>query len=268
MKKLSSVLLFLSIFIVGCSNPENSSTDNSTSESSKIEKEKEVFKLYGAEYNLSAKTFSVSGKTNIDNKVVAKKDGEEFGEVRVTASGSIEYVGEIPEKSFDIEFSDKNNSETVTIKSLSELEQEERDKRIAIAKEERKKADEEAEKEAKVEQDKKEEEETNKKQAKNFLIENASREHKNALKKAEEYLNYTSFSKNGLYEQLIYEKFPDDSAQFAIDNIETDWNRQALNKAKDYLEYSSFSNEGLYDQLIYEGFTEEEARFAIDNLPK
>ncbi|MGF2053370.1 hypothetical protein [Vagococcus fluvialis] len=158
MKKLSSVLLLLSFFIVGCSKSDNSSTNNSTSESSKVEKEKEVFKLYGAEYNLSAKTFSVSGKTNIDNKVVAKKDGEEIGEVKVTASGSIEYVGEIPEKSFDIEFSDKTNSETVTIKSLSELEQEERDKQIAIAKEERKKADEEAAKIAKEEQEKKEKE--------------------------------------------------------------------------------------------------------------
>ncbi|QIL49819.1 hypothetical protein G7082_13250 [Vagococcus hydrophili] len=81
-------------------------------------------------------------------------------------------------------------------------------------------------------------------------------------------MNYTAFSKSNLYDQLLFEKSSEDSAQFAIDNIEVDWNQQALKKAKSYLEYSSFSDAGLYDQLIFEKFTEEQARYAMDNLPK
>lgn len=93
-----------------------------------------------------------------------------------------------------------------------------------------------------------------------------SREAKNALGTAESYLNYSSFSKQGLYDQLLYEQYPEDAAQYAVDNIQTDWNENALGTAKSYLEYSSFSDAGLFDQLIYEGFTDEQAQYAIDNL--
>jgi Host cell surface-exposed lipoprotein. len=44
-------------------------------------------------------------------------------------------------------------------------------------------------------------------------------------------------SKRGLYEQLTSEygeKFPAEAAQYAIDNLTTDWNLQALKCAKDY----------------------------------
>ncbi|EHU8827511.1 Ltp family lipoprotein [Enterococcus faecalis] len=95
-----------------------------------------------------------------------------------------------------------------------------------------------------------------------------SREFQNALQSAKDYLDYTAFSKQGLYEQLLYEKYPEDAAQYAIDNIQVDWNKNALQTAKDYLDYSSFSNQGLYEQLIHDGYTEEQAQFAVDNLPK
>lgn len=75
-----------------------------------------------------------------------------------------------------------------------------------------------------------------------------------------------AFSKEGLFEQLQYEGFPDDAARYAVDTIQTDWNDQALKKAKSYLEFSHFSDQGLYEQLIYEKFTESEAQYAIDNL--
>lgn len=94
------------------------------------------------------------------------------------------------------------------------------------------------------------------------------REYKNALKNAYDYLDYTSFSKSGLYDQLIYEGYPDDAAQYAIDNIKADWNKNALQAAIDYLDYTSFSDQGLYDQLIYEGFTSEQTQYAVDNLPE
>ena len=44
-------------------------------------------------------------------------------------------------------------------------------------------------------------------------------------------------SKQGIYDQLTSEygeKFPADAAQYAIDNVEADWNANALEKAKLY----------------------------------
>lgn len=95
-----------------------------------------------------------------------------------------------------------------------------------------------------------------------------SREFRNAQETAEQYLVYTSFSKSGLYDQLLFEGYPEDAAQYAIDRMDegVNWDIQALEKAKEYLEYSSFSDQGLYDQLLFEGFTEEQAQYAIDNL--
>ena len=95
------------------------------------------------------------------------------------------------------------------------------------------------------------------------------REYQNALKKAESYLKYSAFSYNGLYKQLTSEYgsgFPADAAQYAMDNVEVDWNEQAVKKAESYLKYSAFSEQGLYDQLTSEygsGFTPEQARHAI-----
>ena len=95
-----------------------------------------------------------------------------------------------------------------------------------------------------------------------------SREYKNALAKAKDYLEYSAFSKEGLKAQLIYSKYPEDAAQYAVDNVGADWNEQALKKAKDYLDYDSFSNEGLKEQLVYSKFTEDQAQYAIEHLPK
>lgn len=95
-----------------------------------------------------------------------------------------------------------------------------------------------------------------------------SREFQNALSSANNYLDYSSFSKEGLKEQLIFEQFPEDAAQYAIDNVKVDWNEQALKTAKSYLDYSSFSNADLQDQLVYDKFTPEQAQYAINNLPE
>ncbi|MEB2301126.1 Ltp family lipoprotein [Lysinibacillus xylanilyticus] len=103
-------------------------------------------------------------------------------------------------------------------------------------------------------------------------MENAPREHKLALQKAEQYAEMMSMSKAGIYDQLISEhgeKFPTDAAQFAIDNIVFDWKANALAKAEQYAEMMSMSNQAIYEQLISqhgEKFTAEEAQYAIDNL--
>lgn len=96
--------------------------------------------------------------------------------------------------------------------------------------------------------------------------EKVPREYRNALKSAEGYLRAMHFSKEGLYNQLLYEEYPQDAASYAVDNIVVDWNEQALKTAESYLNLMSFSDSGLRDQLEYEGFSEEQIDYAINNL--
>lgn len=97
-------------------------------------------------------------------------------------------------------------------------------------------------------------------------------EQKNALRKAESYAKTMYMSKQGIYDQLTSEYgegFDKEAAQYAIDNIEWDWNANALAKAKSYRDTMSMSKNRIYDQLISqygEKFTKEEAQYAIDHL--
>ena len=88
---------------------------------------------------------------------------------------------------------------------------------------------------------------------------------RNALSQAKSYLEYSSFSASGLIEQLEYEGYTTEEAQYAVANCNADWNEQALNKALSYLEFSSFSYSGLHEQLTYEGFLPAEVQYAVDN---
>lgn len=82
---------------------------------------------------------------------------------------------------------------------------------------------------------------------------------KNALAKAQSYLKYGAFSRQGLIEQLEFEEFSTEDTTFAVDHCGADWNQQAAAKAEQYLKYSAFSRQGLIDQLEFEGFTHEQA---------
>lgn len=101
---------------------------------------------------------------------------------------------------------------------------------------------------------------------------NIPTEYKNALEKAKVYSENMHMSKQGIYDQLTSEygeKFPEDAAQYAIDNINADWKVNALEKAKVYYETMNMSKSAIYDQLVSEygeKFTEEEAQYAVDNL--
>lgn len=103
---------------------------------------------------------------------------------------------------------------------------------------------------------------------------NVPKEYKSALTKATIYANDMYMSKEGLYDQLISEygeKFSEEAAQYAIDNVEANWKENALQKAKTYQDDMAMSPDAIYDQLISdygEKFTEEEAQYAIDNLEK
>lgn len=102
---------------------------------------------------------------------------------------------------------------------------------------------------------------------------NVSREYRNALKSAQNYIDMMHFSEKGLYEQLTSEygeQYPADAAQYAIENVKVDWNEEALEAAQSYLEIMPMSDAELFEQLTSEygeQFTEEQAQYAIDNLP-
>ncbi|MFD1419223.1 Ltp family lipoprotein [Companilactobacillus keshanensis] len=93
-----------------------------------------------------------------------------------------------------------------------------------------------------------------------------------ALNNARDYLSFSNMSKRGLYDQLTSEygeKFPADAAQYAVDNLQADWNLEALNCAKDYRKDQNMSTSEIYDQLISdygEQFAPSEANYAIQHL--
>lgn len=91
---------------------------------------------------------------------------------------------------------------------------------------------------------------------------------KNALAKAEQYLDSMAFSKSGLADQLEYEGFEASEIEYAVENCGANWKEQAALKAQEYLDSQSFSKEGLIEQLEYEGFTSEQAAYGVDKVYK
>lgn len=87
-----------------------------------------------------------------------------------------------------------------------------------------------------------------------------------AVKLAEQYLGYSSFSRSGLIEQLEYEGFSNSDAKFGADYIDVDWRKQGAAKAEEYLDYSAFSKSGLIEQLEYEGFSNSDAKYGTEKL--
>ena len=83
---------------------------------------------------------------------------------------------------------------------------------------------------------------------------------------ADRYLEVSSFSRQGLVDQLVFEGFPVEVAVSAVDSTGTDWYEQAALTAVRYLEVSSFSRQGLVDQLVFEGFTSAEAEFGAQQV--
>lgn len=99
-----------------------------------------------------------------------------------------------------------------------------------------------------------------------------SAEFSSALKQAENYSDMMHMSKLAIFDQLTSEhggQFPDEAAQYAIDNLDVDWNENALASAISYQETMSMSKEAIRDQLTSEyggQFTVEEAAYAVENL--
>ena len=86
----------------------------------------------------------------------------------------------------------------------------------------------------------------------------------NAREMASDYLDYSSFSRQGLIEQLEFEGFSTADATYGADSTGADWYEQAALKAQEYLDYSAFSRDGLIEQLEFEGFSRDEAVYGVN----
>ncbi len=95
-------------------------------------------------------------------------------------------------------------------------------------------------------------------------VKQLTRAQENAIEAAEDYLDYSAFSRSGLIDQLVYEDYSKAVATFAVDSLDVNWKEQAFLSAQAYLDYSSFSLKGLIDQLRYEGFTKAQAEYGAE----
>ncbi|GAA1128685.1 Ltp family lipoprotein [Citricoccus alkalitolerans] len=97
-------------------------------------------------------------------------------------------------------------------------------------------------------------------------------EHRSALAQAQNYSDLMYLSKAGLWDQLTSEyggQFTEEAADYAVENVEADWQQNALEQGRSYQETMSMSPAAVYDQLVSEyggQFTAEEAQYAVDNL--
>ena len=73
-------------------------------------------------------------------------------------------------------------------------------------------------------------------------------------------------SRESLRDQLAYEGFTSEQANYGVSNISVDWNEQAVKSAESYLSFSSFSKKSLTRQLRYEGFTKKQTAYAIKKV--
>lgn len=93
---------------------------------------------------------------------------------------------------------------------------------------------------------------------------------KNALRAAENYLDFAPFSYKGLIEQLSSDAgdgYDRADATYAADHVDADWKEQAAKAAQNYLDFSPFSRQGLIEQLTSDagdGYTMEQATYGVD----
>lgn len=89
---------------------------------------------------------------------------------------------------------------------------------------------------------------------------------KNALNKADSYLQIMAFSRDGLIGQLEYDGFTYSEAVYGADHCNADWYEQAARKAKSYLDIMFFSRQRLIEQLEYDGFSYDQAVYGVDKV--
>lgn len=100
------------------------------------------------------------------------------------------------------------------------------------------------------------------------VVESVPFEYENALRSAENYIDFMGFSKQGLRDQLDYEGYSKKAIKYAVDNVDADWKEECVESAESYLSFMSFSERELRDQLEYEGYTKKQINYAIDKVYK
>ncbi|MFR3429393.1 MAG: Ltp family lipoprotein [Holdemanella porci] len=117
-------------------------------------------------------------------------------------------------------------------------------------------------------------EETKTKDTKEKIVEtkedtSVPKEYRNALRSAKTYSDMMHMSKQGIYDQLTSEygeKFDAEAAQYAIDNLNADYNENALKCGENCTKSDAYvkSSNSMITQLqkMAEKFTPEEAQMA------
>lgn len=83
---------------------------------------------------------------------------------------------------------------------------------------------------------------------------------KQAIRAANTYLSVMGYSKQGLEDQLVYDKFSRADAKYAVNHLDVNWNEQAYRSARDLLNVMGYSPAGLVSQLeTYGKFTHAQA---------
>jgi|GEM_PF-1472213 len=85
-----------------------------------------------------------------------------------------------------------------------------------------------------------------------------------AFDMAASYLRYSSFSRDGLVNQLEYEGYTTEEATAAVDAQGADWNAQSVRSAESYLGFAAFSRQWLIEQLELDGYTNSQAILGVD----
>ncbi|MDD5589399.1 MAG: Ltp family lipoprotein [Candidatus Nanoarchaeia archaeon] len=87
---------------------------------------------------------------------------------------------------------------------------------------------------------------------------------KNAISAAESYISIMAFSKTGLIKQLKFDGYSKEDAEYAVDKLKINYNKQAEKAAKNYLDLMAFSRTGLIKQLKFDGYTQEQAVHGVN----
>ncbi|MBC2309290.1 Ltp family lipoprotein [Listeria booriae] len=279
---LMGVLLVFSFGLVACGN-EQAKGDTQAEKTPKVEEKKDIELTIDQSYIQSDDNGKVVIKGKVDPKASLSSEGKQ---IAVDSNGSFTY---------ELSFKDDSESEIVatlraikegyndkdydvTVYNNSKSYKEKVAKEEAAQKKEAEKIAKEnalaAEKAAKEEAARKAEEDriAQKEAAAEKEKERLGAEGESALIKAEAYGTTMNMSKAGIYDQLTSEygeKFSKEAAQYAVDNIDIDYNANALAKAKDYQDMMSMAPEAIRDQLTSEygeKFTQAEADYAIQHL--
>jgi hypothetical protein len=95
---------------------------------------------------------------------------------------------------------------------------------------------------------------------------------RNALESAQNYIDLSGFSREGLIEQLsssAADGYSLADATYAADHVNADWNAEAVEAAKNYLDLTAMSKDGLIEQLSSSAgdkFTLEQAQYAAEKV--